>query len=261
MPRFYVPVGAWGMDHVRLSGSEAHHLLRVLRIGAGARVTVFDGLGREAEAVVPDGLPSGAGAVGHELSLPLDAATLFTESLPPDVTVLQAVLKGPRMDLFIEKAAELGARCIIPVMTRRGVVRLSPVQSAERVERWHRIALGAAKQCGTRWVPEIRNVCDLTSALAAAGSGETESVRIVGALTGSTRPLHDALAGVTLRSRVLVLIGPEGDLTAEELAEAGAAGFMPVTFGPRVLRAETAGIFALAAAQYEMVRGASVIAD
>jgi len=231
---------------LRLPEGEAHHLRDVLRLRPGARVAVFDGAGSECECTVPEGR-----ADDGSLCLARIPGTLVRDKPLPDVTLLQAVLKGPRMDLFIEKAAELGARRIVPVTTARSIVKLTSAQAEERVARWKRITLSAAKQCGSRWIPDITAVRPLGAALE---RGLSAGICMVGALTGEIRPLHDVFESATPESSASVLIGPEGDLTADELSQAVSAGFVPVSFGPRVLRAETAGLFALSVVQYELLR-------
>ena len=241
MHRCYIPAAAWLHPPLQPEADEAHHLLHVLRARAGDPVTVFDGQGRHVEARVRP-LRDRAGRDTVLLDLVGTPATV--QPRPPALTLFMAVLKGPRMDVVIEKAAELGVTTLVPLTTERVIVRTDATGAAERRARWERVALSAVKQCGTDWLPEIRQIVTLAQALATLppdGLGLLGSLRAHGALLG------DVLRGNAARARigVTVIIGPEGDLTEGEQAACEAAGVHPVSFGPRVLRGETAALFAL----------------
>ena len=238
MHRCYIEPGGWGAGALVLDREEGHHLSHVLRVREGDVVIVFDGRGRRAQARV--------GRVGKSLVLELLTGTEQQQPEPLRVTLYQAVIKGNRMDLLIEKAAELGATTIVPLMTERTVVRLAGAQGEERCERWQRIAIGAAKQCGQDWLPEIAPVVGLDGAL---GRIRGEALCLLGSLQSeapSARAVVEARRAAGLASAAWI-IGPEGDLTEAEQAACVAAGAVAVRLGPRVLRAETAAIAGLSA--------------
>lgn len=236
MQRCYLSPEAWDADMLRLDGEYSHYVRDVLRLTPGDAVEVIDGRGHAVNAVV-----SGLDAAGVVLE-----ATGPKREAPaarPFITLVQAVIKGSRMDWLVEKGTELGMDALAPMLSDRCVVRLEGTRGAKRRVRWERIALGATRQCGRYRLPEVHPVMALADALTRC-AGDTI---LVGALTPGCRPLADVLRemGAQTPERVALVIGPEGDLTDAELEQVAAAGAIAVTFGPRVLRAETAGLFGL----------------
>ncbi|MGH8323311.1 MAG: 16S rRNA (uracil(1498)-N(3))-methyltransferase, partial [Steroidobacteraceae bacterium] len=150
----------------------------------------------------------------------------------------QGVSRGERMDWIIQKATELGASRIVPVCTKRSVVRLDERQAERKLQHWRAIAVAACEQCGRNRIPELAAPVDFFAVLPPDASGST---RLLLSAAGDLRidDLEGASAGIT------VLIGPEGGLEDAEQEAAIAAGFKPVRLGPRVLRTETAAIAAL----------------
>lgn len=239
MHRCYIEKESWSGNCIIPSADEEHHLLHVLRARDGESVRVFNGAGREAVALV-------RAAPGEPVRLEVQDALAVPER-GMDIVLVQAVLKGSRMDLLIEKATELGVSRIIPVMTQRVIPRLDAAQGRQKKERWERIAVSAAKQCGTRWLPVIEAPCPLEEAMrdVSAGGGPV----LLGALEGNTRPLSAVIDQLrdSPPSSVAVVIGPEGDLAPEETRRLLEAGAVPVSLGSLTLRAETAAIFAVSA--------------
>jgi 16S rRNA (uracil1498-N3)-methyltransferase len=215
-----------------LTGAGFHHLVHVLRARAGDTVVLFDGRGSEAEARVVRLWPT-------ELLLQVGEVRRAGRA-PVAVGLLVALLKGEKMDWVVQKATELGTARIVPVAAANAVVKLDEARGASRRERWERIAREAARQCGRADVPEIAEVVPFAEALAGA--------------TGWRLLLDERERGVSLRTlvpappprAVTVAVGPEGGFTPDEVAAGRAAGFAPCGLGPRVLRAETAAIAALA---------------
>jgi 16S rRNA (uracil1498-N3)-methyltransferase len=234
MHRCFVPPSCWSGARLSLPADERHHVRQVLRMHVGDEVVAFDGEGREGVARLVE---TGEGW-GLEL---LHECEDRHERVR--IVLIQAIPKGKRMELLVEKATELGVGTIIPMVTERTVVRLDGRQVQAKQERWARIATSAAKQCGTRWMPEILPVAaSLQAALAAVGPLD---LLLAGIIRPDSRPLKDViLEHPTVRS-VGVVIGPEGDLTEGEIATVLAAGATPVGFGGQVLRVETAAIFAV----------------
>lgn len=243
MHRCFIDPGQWDDPLVALSEGESHHLLTVLRAREGEQVTVFDGRGRTAPARI-------AGVRPAELEL---TGPVAEHARPSDLTLIQAVPKGHRMDFIIEKGTELGMSRIMPVLTENTVTRPAGKQADNKLERWNKIALSAARQCGTPWLPDINPVTGLEQALDQCGGFD---LLLVGSLRSGARRFKDVLAE---KSEVLggcpaigVLIGPEGDFTSSEYELAEVKGAVPVSFGGLVLRVETASIYALSVLSYEL---------
>ena len=156
------------------------------------------------------------------------------------------------MDLIIQKATELGASEIVPVLTERAVVRLKEDRGAGKQDRWEKIALNAAKQCGAAWLPKIAPVQTLKDFLAAR---RAFGALFVCALDENARPIGEAIQAIRARpvSSVGVLVGPEGDFSAAEMEFIRAVGAISVSLGGSVLRSETAAIYALSILRYELL--------
>ena len=238
--RFYAPPGAFaaGGAAVVLSEEESRHLRDVLRLRAGDEAHVFDGEGREFACVVADAGGRGGGA---RLEVRGAAEPPSAES-PLRLTLAAALLKGEKFDLVVQKATELGASRVAPVVTRRADVRpRDEGDAARRVERWRRLALEAAKQSGRARLPEVSKPVGFEALVSAApGAGEA---RVLFAERGGLGLGSLAAGAAGARpAAVVALVGPEGGWEDEEVALAAAAGWSVVTLGGRTLRAETAAI-------------------
>jgi len=242
MLRCYAEPSRWNGDKVMLASEEAHHLLHVLRAREGDVVTVFDGDGRQALARMTTARGGTA-----ELTIVENAAC---GSPVVSITLIQSIVREQRMDLIVQKATELGVSRIIPVQVERTVVRLGAEAQERRRERWQRIALNAAKQCGVGWIPEIGRIVPVNDALKECSSLE---FLLVASLEVDAVPLRSAIEKAKTRNprTIGIAIGPEGDFTPAELAAARAAGAVPVSLGNLVLRTETASIHILSIMKYE----------
>lgn len=247
--RCYIDPGQWTTPDLSPGAEEDHRLLHVLRAELGDRVEVFDGSGRSGMCEVVS-VDTASKSTGSRVVL----RVLVEERAAPravDLVLIQAVPKGKRMDLIVEKATELGVATILPMVCERSVVRLGADAASERNERWRRIALGASRQCGTSWIPDVAPVRPYPEAIAALGDVD---LLLVATLGEGVQPLRDVLQceiSCGALRRVGLVIGPEGDLTSEELATALGAGGVGVSFGSNVLRTETAAIFGLSVLAYE----------
>ena len=240
--RCFVEPEQWTPGELELVGEEAHHLRTVLRGKIGQNIEVFDGRGRAASAEI--------------VSLERHAARvriLQQTHEPRPALALVLVLGMPReqkLDLVVQKATELGVARILPVQADHAVMQVRRDNEESKRERWQRIALNAAKQCGAAWLPEIGPARELEECLTTL-PGPT--ALILCSLESDARPFRETLN--TLRATsprsIAVLVGPEGDFSARERAAARNAGARPVSFGTRVLRTETAAIFALSVLVYE----------
>jgi 16S rRNA (uracil1498-N3)-methyltransferase len=210
------------------------HLTRVLRLEAGAAVTLFDGSGGEyAGTLERDGKKIWARVGAHD---PVERES------PLEITLLQGVARGERMDLIVQKATELGVTRILPVLAERTVVKVDAKLRERKLEHWQSIAINACEQCGRNRVPKVHPPVSLGDAVAAIAAG---AARCLLAADGR-EPLASVVTGATA---VALLIGPEGGLADGERQFAQANQFTACRLGPRILRTETAGLAALAAIQ------------
>ena len=223
-----------------LDAAAAHYLSRVLRARTGDPVMLFDGSGADftahIESIDRKGVVCRVDARVDGLAEPNVAMTL-----------VQGISRGEKMDLTIQKATELGAAAIRPVLTERGVVRLPAERAASRARHWRKVAINACQQCGRSVVPAIA----APAALADALQSDTSQVRLM-ALPGAEETLGETLAAIPSPPSVSLLIGPEGGFSNAEIDDALAAGVRPFRAGPRVLRTETAAIALLSILQYAL---------
>jgi 16S rRNA (uracil1498-N3)-methyltransferase len=234
MARLFVPPEQLGSDTVELLGDAHRYLTRVLRLGPGDPVTLFDGADMEIDARI-------VGAGPRSTRLALGQRRRVTRS-GSQITLLQAMPRGERMDLLVQKATELGVARIVPLTSARTVAQ----PGAEgRPRRWRTIAEEAARQCGRADVPLIDPVGPLGLALQAAAPAP--AVKFIVWEGARDRSLRRALQGN--EPQLIVLVGPEGGFTDEEVAAAREAGFQPVGLGPLILRSETAALVAVAICQ------------
>lgn len=227
-----------------LSGSDRHHLARVLRLEAGDPVVVVGTDGREAEATLV--------VVSHDqVTADLDAPV--QRPTRPRVSLAPALVRRERMEFAIQKVAELGVAEVLPIGTARSVVRLDDEKAGKRVERWRRIAVEAAKQSQRTDVPVVRDPLPFSGLLAELGRFDVVLVPWEEAASGGLG-IGGALdaAGAAPDTSVLVVIGPEGGLEEGEVAALEAAGAVIVTLGDTVLRTETASAVAVSLATYEL---------
>ena len=239
VPRLYMPSLDPRGTVVSLPEDEAGHLRRVLRVTAGAAVRIFDGRGLEVEARVASVDRTG---VTVELGEPVVAVPEWSVR----VTLAQAALKGDKIDDVIRDAVMMGVTSIQPLLTARTEVPAAVFSRGRRLERWQRIAVSSAKQCGRAVVPPVLAPCPLADCLDGRTPGPVLIlVEPAAAPPGRARwPPADAPRSATL------LVGPEGGWTDDEVARSLEAGCLPVSLGPRTLRADAAAIVALSVLQY-----------
>ena len=250
--RFYAPPAAFAPDgaSVRLAREETLHLRNVLRLRVGDEAFVFDGEGREYACVVAGDTAAGRGRAAAETATLEVRGRVEPERAesPLDLTLAVALLKGEKFDLVVQKATELGVWRIVPVETKRADVRLLGREgrdATDRVARWRRLALEAAKQSGRARLPEVSAPVALQTLLeaeAASVAASGEARRLFFTERGG-RGLSETIGEWPTRpAKLTALVGSEGGWDDEEIARAVAAGWLAVTFGGRVLRAETAAI-------------------
>jgi 16S rRNA (uracil1498-N3)-methyltransferase len=239
VPRLFVPTLFPEARVLSLPVDEAEHLVRVLRVKPGAAVRVFDGRGFECEAQV-------SAVVRHEVTVEIGRPVTPAAECRVRVTLAQAVLKGDKIDDVIRDVVMMGVAAVRLMLTARTDVPPAAFTRGGRVERWRRIAIASAKQCGRAVVPEIYPPASLPACLDA----DRSDVRLLlvepsaAALQLAASRLPQSVASA------IVLIGPEGGWAAEEVSAAVTAGCGTITLGARTLRADATPLVALSVLQY-----------
>src|SRR3984893_13084376 len=262
--RFYIPPNELDSGALVLRGAEAHHASDVLRMKHGDKAVVFNGQGREITAEIVD-------LTRDEIRL----RKLHEAETPPlrcRITLGQAIPKGKNMDLIVQKAVEIGAAEIAPLISERTIVDLDPAEAGAKQAKWQQVAIEAAKQCGQNWLPEVKtprklkDFFDVATGLrpfrqkgtSHSDVATTFDLQLIGSLQSDAQHLKRILAdysevNASPARTVLMLVGPEGDFTPAELALARSHGCLPLTLGPIVLRVETAAIYCLSVLSYELL--------
>ena len=235
IPRIYSPVPLATGQSVELDDQAAHHVTKVLRMGPGQPLVLFNGDGNDYAAVLTETTKKVA-------RVDIGESSALTSESPLPIRLAQVISKGDRMDYAVQKSVELGVTEILPLVSERCDVRLKGDREEKRVRHWQQVAVSAAEQCGRARIPEVHPVVSLDDWLKTPSDADLRLVlhhRSEASLNQHDKP-----------TRVDLLIGPEGGLSEDEIAAAEAAGFRPATFGPRVLRTETAPVVALTLCQW-----------
>ncbi len=237
--RFFADVPMATDATLSLPDSTARHV-QVLRMQPGQSITLFNGQGGEWDATIT--------RMGRsDVDVCLGAHHASEREAGRSVLLALGMPANERMDWLIEKAAELGVNSLQPLHTSRSVLRLSGERAEKKQNHWQSVAVAACEQCGGNRVPTVAPVRDLAAWLKALPPIDPQApvLRCLLSLADGTQPLATALADLPDNVAVCFLSGPEGGLSTQEEALAIANGFVPVTLGPRVLRAETAALTAL----------------
>jgi 16S rRNA (uracil1498-N3)-methyltransferase len=233
IPRFYCPALDASTGTVTLPDAAAHHATRVLRLRNGDAVTLFDGNGEERRGVIE--------SIGRDVTVTIQSSGAGIAEPLLQITLVQSLPSGDKMDWVVQKAVELGVTAIQPVTAKRSVVKLEGDRARKRILHWQEVAISACEQCGRNTVPAVLPLMDLNQYLAREHKDDER------------RFLLDPIGGQRLRKmdrpsgRMALLIGPEGGFEEGEIDVARSLGFTSLQLGPRVLRTETAGLAALAA--------------
>ena len=232
LTRVYVETPVSIGKRLTVEGSAANHIMRVLRLRSGDALTVFDGSGAEFGARIEEFRKDA-------VIVSVDEHRTVDRESPLSLTLAQGISRGERMDWIIQKATELGATRIVPVLTKRSVVRLDDKQAKRKLQHWRAITIAACEQCGRNRLPDLVTPVDFFDVLPETFTPNSTRILLSPYAEQRIDDLRELQGGVT------VLIGPEGGLDEVEQETAIAAGFKSVRMGPRVLRTETAAIAAL----------------
>ena len=246
MHHFFVTPGQITGDQITITSQDVNHIRNVLRMKPGETIGIRDGISRNyicrIEAITAD----------RVLAAVITAETDSTE-LPARLYLFQGLPKSDKMELIIQKAVELGVYQIIPVATKRAVVKLDAKKAEAKVRRWNTIAESAAKQCGRMAVPEVSGVMTFQEACsyAAAFDRNLMPYELAEGMADTRAVLADLKAGM----KIGIFIGPEGGFDAAEAELAEAAGMKTITLGRRILRTETAGLAVLSILMFQLEEG------
>ena len=247
MPRFFVRADQIADGRIRIIGSDAHHIARSLRMAVGDSITVCDMQGNEYECNIE--------SFNDDTEV---VATLLSEkraeSEPPcRIILFQALPKGDKLDAIIQKAVECGASEIVPFESERCVVRIKPEAEARKTERRQRIADEAAKQCGRSILPAVSGSISFSQMVSRIADADVALFCYEG---DGTEPIGRVMNGISERlplgSTLAVIIGSEGGFSVDEARKIREAGAECVGLGKRILRTETASVFALSCIAYAM---------
>lgn len=241
--RFFVPVEQIFENTAEIVGDDVNHIKNVLRMGAGGHIMITDGRGTDYHCIIHDIEPD-------RVLLDIEKKEPVRTELPVEIVLFQALPKADKMELIIQKAVELGAAKIVPVRTRRSVVRLDDKKAEKKRQRWQSIAEAAAKQSGRGIVPEVGAVVSFGGACTQAK--ELEYCLIPYELYDDMPETAKTMDRVVQGTSIGIFIGPEGGFERGEVEQAMEAGALPVSLGRRILRTETAGLAMLSVLMFQI---------
>ena len=247
MPRFYLPPDQCAETALFLTGREAHHAIQVLRLRRGDEVTVLNGAGAEFRCEVQE-------YDRDKVKLAM-TEKISVSPLPCQITLLQALPKGKIIESIIQKATELGAFRIVPLLSERVVAaQLEAKALRGRTDKWRLVAIEAIKQCGSAWLPQIEPPVTPKQLLA---RHETFELPLIASLQSDSRHPREYFRSFHTKSgrmprSISIWVGPEGDFTPDEVALVTSSGAFPISLGRLVLRSETAAIYCLSVLNYEI---------
>ena len=247
LPRFHCPTALIPGDALNLPPGTARHV-QVLRLQPNDEITLFNGQGGEFQAVVTH--------MGRsDVSVRVGEQSHIERELNMGVHLWSGITANERMDWLLEKATELGATTLLPIIAERSVLKLKGERADKKLAHWQAIAVASSEQCGRNRVLQVGTPVNLSQAIAQLSVAPLQAARWVLSLATGTRSLQEMMQtlktskdeGEAKRGEIILLSGPEGGLSPTEEAQAISAGFVPVSLGRRVLRAETAPVAVLSA--------------
>lgn len=241
MARFYVENPHWMGDAIEISGAEARHIQRVLRLKKGDEIVLFDGKGMEYWGAIES-------QKLHRITVKIRTTGTPRRESPIDVILGQGLLKGNKMDYVLQKNTEMGVSAFFPFISSRTIPILGRGQDERKWNRWKRIVVESAKQCGRIIPPRVEDIRDLGSILELSFH---DFVKLI-LWEKEEISLKERMREIDKNSgKILLLVGPEGGFCEGEISAAKGKGFITVGLGPRILRSETAGVAMLSILQYE----------
>lgn len=244
MYHFFVKPEQIGAREIRIEGGDVNHIRNVLRMEPGEQITVSSGEDKKEYRCEIDRIEEAS------ITVKIMWVEESGAELPARLYLFQGLPKGDKMELIIQKAVELGACQIIPMATKRTVVKLDKKKEESRLKRWNAISESAAKQSRRMIVPEVKPVMSFAEAVRYASSFDVKLIPYE--LARGMDETKRLFSGIRPGQSVAVFIGPEGGFDEKEIALAEEAGLRPVTLGRRILRTETAGMAVLAALMFQL---------
>ncbi|UCD55586.1 MAG: 16S rRNA (uracil(1498)-N(3))-methyltransferase [Candidatus Omnitrophota bacterium] len=243
MPRFFAPKENIKSNLIYIDGQEARHILNVMRLKENDKVIIFDGTGKEYTGFIKQARPK-------SVTVEIISTRVPKIDILPAITLAQAIPKKEKMDYIVEKATELGVHSIIPLVSERAIVRFESDKAVDRLARWKKIAIEAAKQCGRTDVPEIKDIQKFYNVVDDINKFD---MALMACLSEGTVALKEAVSDFKA-GKIIIFIGPEGDFTPEEILMAEDTSCKFISLGKRVLKSDTAGLFLLSVLSYEFSR-------
>ena len=242
MPRFFVTSAQVQGDEIVIQGNDVNHIKNVLRMRPGDELSLSDGEGMDYSCKI-------AAIERDEVRVTIENAMNSCVELPVKLYLFQGLPKADKMELIIQKAVELGVYEIIPVRTKRVIVKLDDKKESKKIARWQQIAEGGAKQSGRGLIPQVKPLMSFTEALRYAK--ELDAVLVPYEKAEGIEKTREIIRSLKGKKSVGIFIGPEGGFDETEIEEAMANGAFPVTLGRRILRTETAGLTMLSVLMFE----------
>jgi len=243
MPRFYVDGSMGFSESISITGEDVNHIKNVLRLRVGDEITIGDGQGKDYNCRIRE-------FTADSVVADIEDICANAAELPAKLVLFQGMPKSDKLELIIQKAVELGVAEIVPVMTKRTVVKLEPKKETKKLERYNAIAMSAAKQSGRGVIPEVKPFMSFKQALEYAKSLEITMIPYEEAegISYAREVFKDA----TTKKSIGIFIGPEGGFAKEEVEAAVAMGAKCITLGNRILRTETAGLCVLSILMFNL---------
>lgn len=243
MPRFFVNPSQISENEIEITGGDVNHIKNVLRMTVGEEISVSDGHGRDYFGKIE--------TLGREsITVRIENSWASYVELPVKLTLFQGLPKADKMELIIQKAVELGAYEIVPVVTKRTIVKLDEKKEAKKLARWQGISESAAKQSGRGLIPKVWAPVSFKQAVNEAAA--MDAVLIPYEKAEGMESARQTVRNLKGKKHIGIFIGPEGGFDESEVETAAAAGAVPITLGKRILRTETAGLAALAVLMFEL---------
>ncbi|MUV39589.1 16S rRNA (uracil(1498)-N(3))-methyltransferase [Lentibacillus sp. JNUCC-1] len=247
MQRYFVPESSWRNDKILIKQDDAHHIARVMRMDTGDTIVCVDPGGHAALCKIET-------VAQQQVVCALVEWMEQTPELPVDITIVQGLAKGDKMEYVLQKGTEMGASGFIPFQAARSVVKWDQQKAHKKLNRYEKIVKESAEQSHRTRIPVIHNPMELQDIINV--SGDYDVTMLAYEEEAKIKSRHAALSGIIQElepgKKLLVVIGPEGGLTLEEANEMQKNGFLAVRTGPRILRTETAALYILAAVSYHL---------